>query len=130
MTYYNLTVFRSKNACGSLASKDYKLLSFNAANGLHLGYLYAIKDLMDSGSPFGAVLSLIKQVSVRTVRNGSFDECEKRTNELVREIDAYVDANVIYVSKNRRDRTSWSWIYRYKATRRKETCGSCYTVDG
>lgn len=69
------------------------------ANGLYLGYLYAIKDLMDSGVPFETVFSLIKLVPERTIRNGSFDECEARTNELVREIDAYVDANTIYASK-------------------------------
>ena len=69
------------------------------ADGLYLGYLYAIKDLIDSGSPLENVFSLIKLVPECTIRNSSFDECEKRTNELVKEIDAYVDANTIYASK-------------------------------
>ena len=68
-------------------------------NGLYLGYLYAIKDLIDSGVSFKAVLPLIKRIPERTIQHDPFDQCEKRTNELVREIDAYVDANTIYASK-------------------------------
>lgn len=65
-------------------------------NGLYLGYLLAINDLIDSGTSFENVFLLIKLIPERTLHNGSFKECEKRINELIEEIDAYVDANIIY----------------------------------
>lgn len=70
------------------------------SNGLYLGYLYGIKDLIDSGASFETVFSLIKLIPERTLlHHNNFEESEELIDRLVKEIDAYVDAKTIYAER-------------------------------